>query len=349
MVNRVVPVFLGIALVVCHGCGYFNQQSVASSLRQKEQQGNHVDFSRRISLVILQDGLPAKVMPFSDEGDQKNNIMSITKSVVSLLASIAIEEGLIGPLEEPVGRRFKALRSYPYGQETLRNILQQTSCFAPPKTMSNEEIWALLGQDTFSLLQMMVPSCGKNRAFHYSNIMPNVISQMIEAATGAPMQEYARSKLFTPLDIHDWSWRVDSAGHTAAEAGLELSAADLAKIGQVILQGGMWNGQSIVPAVYIESLYQPGPLKAEHSLLWWLRPHNTKIGGAVVKTNLEGNGWAGQSLIIDRSKQRVTVILTRPQWAWDLFANRRPYAEAEFLYNKEMKGHHRYVSNLLSH
>lgn len=279
----------------------------------------------QVSIAIIQDGEVSKSIPFkdADTNDPLNEVMSITKSITALLAGIALEDNLIGSLDEAVSVRSPSLSKAPYAGTSLRQILQQISCFEPPALLSQEQRWKIGKKDMFHLLSLAEPSCVQGSSFFYSNVMPNVVSQVIEYATGESMEKYAKRKLFDPIGITDWRWQRDDSGHALAEAGLALTAFDLAKIGQLILQDGTWNRKKILAKQFIQELYQPSVNNANYSLLWWLhRMPSSSSSPEQQPLLLQGSGYAGQYLYIDRLHRRVTAILTRPQWAWDLCADR---------------------------
>lgn len=307
------------------------------------------DERRHLSTAVYQGGRLMRDTSFQDTKSQRNHVMSITKSITALLVGVALDEGLLGPLDEPLSVRFSQLRDFPYAQASLRTILQQDSCFALSATISDEERNLLAYEDLFGLLEKVEASCAGERTFFYSNLMPNVVSQVLELATGATMKVYAERKLFAPLGITDWAWTTDRMGHTTAEAGLELTAVDLAKIGQLLLQDGVWQGEHILPKSFVDELNRPSPNNPIYSLLWWLRTQDEQARPlAREQWTLEGSGWAGQTLVIDRQRQRVTVVLTRPDWAWELNAAGLSPSATQALYERQVGRHDALLQALLA-
>ena len=87
------------------------------------------------------------------------------------------------------------------------------------------------------------------------------------------MPDDARERLFAPLGIHDWEWMSDLRGRPLAFAGLRMRPYDLAKIGQLVLQRGAWNGRQLVPADWIDASLRPHADIGDgrhYGYQWWL-------------------------------------------------------------------------------
>lgn len=98
----------------------------------------------------------------------------------------------------------------------------------------------------FTLVQPMDAEPGTKWAYNSGGNM--LLSGIIRAATGKFIDDYAREYLFSPLGIRDFHWKRTPTGHPDTEGGLYLSAPDLAKIGQLYLADGVWDGRRLLPA-----------------------------------------------------------------------------------------------------
>src|SRR5262245_32252411 len=98
-----------------------------------------------------------------------------------------------------------------------------------------------------------------------------LIAKLIADRTGMRIDAYAREKLFDPLGIKRWEWD-GWGGVPSAASGLRLTARDLAKIGQMVLAGGVFNGRSIVLHDWLDLLFTPrtnlGGIR--YGYFWWL-------------------------------------------------------------------------------
>lgn len=161
----------------------------------------------------------------------------------------------------------------------------------------------------FTLSQPMDADPGSKWVYNSGGSM--LLSGIIRAATGQFIDDYAREHLFGPLGITDVHWKRSPTGHPDTEGGLYLSAESLARIGQLMLQKGRWNGRQIVPASFITAATRrhvtglPGGF--DYGYQWWL----TKRGEHDIWA---GRGFGGQLLIVIPSLDLVGVAN-----AWNVF------------------------------
>ncbi|MCO6492548.1 MAG: serine hydrolase, partial [Phaeodactylibacter sp.] len=105
----------------------------------------------------------------------------------------------------------------------------------------------------------------------YNNKAINLLAGIIEKAAGMRMDEWMEKELFRPLGITDTYWRKDSAGNPYCMAFLEIRPRDLAKIGQLLLQNGQWEGRQLISRAFIEEAMRPAaPFLPNYGLLWEL-------------------------------------------------------------------------------
>lgn len=97
-----------------------------------------------------------------------------------------------------------------------------------------------------------------------------VLSRMVARRAGVPMQDYLREKLFNPLGFRDWAWYACPMGHAYGGTGLVLSSTDMAKLGQLWLQEGKWEGRQLLSAEWVhralERQYSFGRQRAGYAL-----------------------------------------------------------------------------------
>ena len=190
-----------------------------------------------------------------------HDLRSVTKSVVSALVGIAVGEGAIKSLDQPVIEwfpEFPELNTAERRRVTLAHALGMTAGFEwdeeiPYTDPRNDEIRMTRDSQPlrFALARPFAHRPGEE--WIYNGGVVQVMAAVLERATKKPIEEYARIKLFDPLGIDTVQWMGDLAGIPAAASGLRLRARDLAKFGSLFLHRGQWNGKQIIPATWVES------------------------------------------------------------------------------------------------
>jgi len=206
---------------------------------------------------------------------------SVSKSVASLAIGVAIDQGLIRSVTEPVFSFFPELsdlRSPERDRIQLLHVLTMSMGLAwveaTPATgdFNNDEARMNMAWDPCRYVLSRSITAPAGQEFFYNTGALRLVSAIIRKATGRPLDEFARATLFEPLGIRSAEWaRV--RGETDAGGGLRLRPRDMAKIGQLVLAEGRWNDRQIVSKAWIETSTSP-KLKAtdgmSYGYLWWL-------------------------------------------------------------------------------
>ena len=221
-----------------------------------------------IGVVILKDGKLVGEWAF---GHWRRPIeaMSATKSVVALAIGFLIADGKLKSLDAPLWELYPELRQGLKESLTVRHLLNHTSGIqAEPHTM---EIYRSPDFVRLALSADLVSKPGEK--FFYNNKAVNLLAGIVERASGQKLDDYLKARLFEPLGIRDVSWTRDSAGNPHGMSGLQIHPIDFAKIGQMLLDGGKWQGKQILPEEFIkEAAHKAGqPFAPTSGLLFWLR------------------------------------------------------------------------------
>lgn len=218
------------------------------------------------ALLVLVDGQTV-IERYFDRPRGPIETMSVTKSVVALAIAMLLEEGKIASLDAPLSTWFPTWKSGRKGEVTLRHLLTHTSGIAHRQganviNRQDDRVAFVLGSEV---------SEPPGTVFSYSNEAVELLAAIVKSAAGEPLDAYLNRRLFEPLGITDWSWEKDRAGNVMAYYGLSLHARDLAKIGMLMLDGGRWEGQQIVPASFVAAATVEQFANSSHGFLWWLR------------------------------------------------------------------------------
>jgi CubicO group peptidase (beta-lactamase class C family) len=214
----------------------------------------------------------------------RHRVNSTTKSVIGNLVGIALKEGLIKSLDQPVLDFFPE-RHFANVDErkkaiTLRHLLDMTSGLDWDEPMSSSRFPSIVELERspdwvqFILDRPMVRDPGA--AFDYNSGGPHLLSAILSKVTGRSALDYAREKLFKPLGIEDVQWRADPQGVSTGGFGLYFLPRDMAKLGSLWLHDGVWNGQRLLPAGWIDDVrhakVEMGSPGLRYANLFWSFP-----------------------------------------------------------------------------
>ena len=235
--------------------------------------------------------------------DDRENIYSVSKGVCALAAGMAIEEGVIS-LDSRAGEMLPATE-LGSGVEnvTLEHLLSMTSGIDFRWFGQEPVVGADLAQDMLGR-----PTAGVGTAFQYSDASTYVAMRMLGAIVG-DVRDWLIPRLFDPLNIDNPQWHRCPLGWIVGGSGLELRTEELARIGRLLRDGGIWNGHQIIPAEWIRRMHDP--------LLATGRPAPFERYGLAVWDG-PGECWRldglyGQYVIIDRRHNAVVTITAHEQ------------------------------------
>ncbi len=191
--------------------------------------------------------------------------MSVAKSFISAAVGIAVEEGHITSIEEPITKYALSLAGSAYDGVRIKDILQMSSGAAWNEDYSDPEsdinrfgqIMALGGSfNAFAATLKRDKEPGTYN--HYNSTDTQVLGMLLVGATGRTIADYMEEKLWKPLGMEsDAYWLVDSEGMEMAFGGLNATARDYAKLGELYRLGGVWNGKQIIPAEWVSASITP--------------------------------------------------------------------------------------------
>lgn len=210
-----------------------------------------------VAYVIIQHGELLFEQYWDDYSYQsRSNSFSMAKSVVSLAIGCAIDDGRIRSVEQPVSDFFPQFTEFGGTMLTIRHLLTMsagmdfqesyTTVFSPTTQLyyGND-----LNKITFGMQQIEKPGV----YFIYQSGVTQLLANIVEKATGENLSTYVSRKLWTPMQAEeDALWSLDRKdGIEKAYCCFNSNARDFARFGQLILNGGTWNGQRIISESYL--------------------------------------------------------------------------------------------------
>jgi CubicO group peptidase (beta-lactamase class C family) len=230
---------------------------------------------------------------------------SVSKTVASIVLGVARTRGDFPEITRPVLSFFDTTRVANIDDRKRRiqvkHLLTMTGGFdwneGLPYTDPNNSASQLEASPdwvTFTINRPMMREPGTR--FNYSSGESILLGAVFARGTGRDLEEYAARYLFAPLGITQWYWKRTPSGALDSEGGLYLEATDLAKLWQLWLQRGLWNGQRIVSEEWITASVTPqvsvtdAPNSPRYGYKWWLYP-DPRGNGAYIWS---GSGFGGQ-------------------------------------------------------
>ncbi|HET7025417.1 MAG TPA: serine hydrolase [Gemmatimonadales bacterium] len=194
--------------------------------------------------------------------------MSSTKSVTGLLITMLRADGKLHGLDDTVCRYIASWCTGVRGLVTIRQLMSMTSGL--PMQRADSSVGFVADKDRFVI--GLVPKESPGTTWAYSNEGAQLLSPILDAAAGEPIQAYAAKRLFGPAGMRNTSLHIDQAGHAWTYAGMYTTARDFARIGVLALHRGNWLGTQVFPEHALDTLTTPQPLNSHYGLLWWLDP-----------------------------------------------------------------------------
>ncbi|WP_431966706.1 serine hydrolase domain-containing protein [Nocardia sp. bgisy134] len=202
------------------------------------------------------------------------NVWSVTKSVVSLLAGIAWDRGLLD-LDAPIDKYLPpGLGDAAHRAIRIEDLLTETSGMTVG--VLTEGITGVVPIDPHSAVQALAVPLDNppGTVFSYSQRNVDLLTFVIELAIGEPFQQFAQRELFDPLGIlrSDYYWAKDRAGNTYGYAHLMIPPNDLAKLGLLVSNEGRWGADQLVSEEYLRMALTPSRPNPCYGYLFWLGP-----------------------------------------------------------------------------
>nr|WP_255651054.1 serine hydrolase [Cesiribacter sp. SM1] len=259
------------------------------------------------SLLVFRQGKLVAEAYAKDKGDQHrlNNIQSCTKSVTSMLAGVALQEGLITSLNQSLYSFYPQVFTSDSKKASisLRNCLSMQAGLDFDNGIHTEELFHTPGNSLqYILSRPMVYDTGA--IFHYNDGLPHLAGAAIATAAGKSLEQFTQEKLFNPLGIQEYKWEKAKDGTNFGAFSLHLKPRDLAKLGQLCLQNGKWEGQQLISASYLEEAVkvQAGS-NTPYGYYFWLLP---AFKGYAMK------GHGGQFVFVCPEKELLIVYTAFP-------------------------------------
>ena len=279
------------------------------------------------SFLVVKDGKLVK--EWYGEGVGRETLQtsfSVSKSFLSTLIGIAIEQGYIHSLDDPITKYIPELldRDKQFGDITLRNLVTMSSGLAWSDTMTpwGDPANTYYSPDLRATALSAVVDESPGKTFVYNNYNPLLLGMALERATKQHVSDYMSNELWGPLGAGanaSWSMDSDGSGFEKMESGLNARAIDFARFGLMFANDGVVNGKQVVPKQWVSdaTAVNTSTDPAEnYQYFWWVYPGGPEGSSA----DFAAQGNLGQYIYVAPNENIVIVRLGRHEqgvaWPW---------------------------------
>lgn len=265
----------------------------ASRLKAMEAAVRSGEFKKITSVLAARRGKLVYETYFEGDAEKLRNTRSVTKTITGMLVGIAVEQKLLPgvdatvlsfltdkrPLQNPDPRKEKITvedfltmssllecddsNQFSRGNEERMYLVEDWVKFVMDLPVKGFPPWATKPQDS-----------PYRRSFSYCTGGVVTLGLVLERATKTDVTKFAEKNLFEPLGIEKKEWQLTPTGTGMTGGGLGLRSRDLLKLGQLYLNGGVWNGRQVVSPSWVKTSIQPHARiddETEYGYLWWLK------------------------------------------------------------------------------
>ena len=276
-------------------------------------------FKSITSLVVIKEG-KLLIEEYFNGANRKtlHNTRSVGKTFASTMTGIALKDGHLRSTDQTLNEFYDLAQFANYSpkkeQVTLKSLLTMSSGF-----LGNDNNYDSPGNEEnmyptddwvkFALDLPMDDSKEIGETWEYFTAGIVVLGDVIDKAVPGGLEEYAQRKLFAPLGISEYQWQYTPQNVANTAGGLQMSALDFAKYGQLYKNKGVWKGKQLVPSQWVDqsltNYFAETPDQTAYGFLFWNQKFSTN-NGSYEAFLCSGNG--GNKIIVFKDQPLVLVI-----------------------------------------
>ena len=276
--------------------------------------------------VIIKDGVI--IDEYYKDGYDSTSLFSVrscSKSITSALVGLAIEQGYIEGVDVLISEYFPQIEESGSAWQkeiTIRHLLTHSAGIEWDEYSSatNFREWRDSDNWVDYVLNCRVVSKPGTR-YNYSTGGTHLLAAILQQATGRTLADYSREYLFEPLGMDSAKWGEDAQGITDGGNGATMNVYDMAKFGQLFLDGGKWEGQQIIPEEWVREStrvqFARSSNYVSYGYQWWVRSFGRKNHATFF-----AQGHAGQLIFVVPELNLISVFTsnrpddTHAPWAY---------------------------------
>ena len=245
---------------------------------------DYLSLNRVSGIIVIKDGEVAfEKYLLGNTPDTKWMSMSVVKSMTATLVGMAIKDGYIKDIDDPLTDYLPRFKDSAYDGVSVRNLLQMASgvdwneTYTDPNSDRRAMLEAQISQQADEILDLMASldrAAEPGTRWNYSTGETSVVGALVNAATGKNVADYLSEKIWIPFGMEsDASWWLDSpGGMEIGGSGLSATLRDYARFGQFMLAGGVINGEETLPDGWVDDATSPKTIageNVEYGYMWW--------------------------------------------------------------------------------
>ena len=205
---------------------------------------------------------------------------SITKSFTSVLVGMAVDDGDLS-LDDRASKYITEWKGTPSEDVTIRDLLSNTSGRHWDLNTDYRRM-AFTEPDKTTFAVGLGQDAPPGKVWQYNNSAIQTLQVVLEKATGEEPAEFGEKRIFDAIDMNDSSWTTDDAGNSLTFSGINSTCLDLARFGQLMLNGGTWNGKRLISEDFVKDATggASSDLNAAYGLLFWVNDKGPVLGAA---------------------------------------------------------------------
>jgi len=281
---------------------------------------DYMSLNRVSGLLVIKDGrIALERYELGNKETTRWMSMSMVKSISSTLVGVAIKDGHIKSLGDPITQYLPTLAGSAYEGVTVRNLLQMASGvkwdekYTNPASDRRHMLDAQLSGKPGSILKLMraLPRAGEpGTIWNYDTGETQVVGELIHAAVKRPVAQYLSESIWSKFGMEsDATWWLDSPnGQEIGGSGLSATLRDYGRFGLFFMNGGLVREKSILPEGWITEAGSPKMIsgkKINYGYMWWIPDSSVN---PVHEGAFLARGIFGQSMYLNPAEKVVVVV-----------------------------------------
>jgi len=290
-------------------------RNIHSVLIVKDQKLVYEKYFQGYKYDYTAEGLRGELIKF--EKETTHNTASATKSVTSLLIGLAIDKHFIEDTNSKIFSFFPAysqLKNAERDKINVANLLTMTSGLKWNEQdvfyseVENDIIQLFIASDPVEFILSKPVIHEPGTSWYYNGGGTNLLGEIIHHTSKLKLDEFAEKYLFEPLGIEGYEWQSINPDLIYASGDLKLKPRDMAKLGQLVLDEGKWNGDQVVSSKWISEMTKHSVVFTQNSgyaYHWWIQSYES---GSENIISIYADGWGGQRIMVFPSENMVVVF-----------------------------------------